>query len=506
MSKKNTVVVASIVAALGFIGTGCQITQHKIPGVTISRPRRLPQRPTGRISFKKRFPTVQDVFRMESSMNTSDSLNGKFILPQKCKVAIALFADTDPKNIDGRMATDILYMNLMKRGYSLSETDEIKKIIQDNSLLTETKLDEKALSKTIAKLKHTDYLIIGNMDALQRSQVNINLSYYYALLYQKEYDSLCRKYNAQYAKFNKKLYPIIRKTIWPLNDEIRLHNFAVMLQVQSNSKFAEAVKNKVVLATGLKNSDILDLENHRALTFQDDSLANELDRMYPQLDQIVSTIEGLQRESVKIQEYRKLAAKYRKLAHELSLNKNADPKNIQQLLAAAAKADSDLKNIIKADQEKGQELALSGNFMSFADLLSQYYVKQLVLRSRATAKYGISLDSNAEQAFIVPYVIEYNQKVRYYNGLMGDLGISHRLYEAYACPSLIPLYPNVDLEKVIGPKTASIDVATINFTIRVFDTKTGKVKLIASGTGQNSNIITVMNMMMNRLAQRLTNK
>jgi len=499
--KQNLIFAAGMLAALGFIGGGCQLVQHNIPEVTIQRPESLPQRPTGRISFQKRFPTVQDVFKMESLMDVS----GKFILPKGKKVAIALFAGKDPKNISGRMATDILYMNLMKHGYSLSETDSVKKILQDNSLLKETELDEKALSKAVAKLEKTDYLIVGNMDAVQRSKVSMNLSYYYALLYQKQYDKLCRKYNTQYAVFNKKLYPIIREIIWPLNDEIRLHNFAVMLSAQKNSQFAEAVKNKVVLATGLKNSNILALENHRAMTFKDDTLANELDRMYPKLDQVVSTLEGLQRESIKIKEYRQLAAKYRKLAQELSIKKNSDPKNIQQLLAAAAKAESDLESLLKAEREKGQELALSGNFMSFGDLLSQYYVKQLVLRRNSTAKYGISL-KKSEQAFIVPYVNDYNQKVRYYNTMLSDLGIPHRLYEAYACPSLIPLYPNVDLEKVIGPRTASVDVATINFTIRVFDTKTGEVKLIASGTGQNSNIITVMNMMMKKFAERLTKK
>lgn len=496
--KKNIVLTAGIIVAIGFIGGGCKIAQYDIPEVSIARPKTLPQRPTERISFKKRFPTVQDVFTMESMMDVS----GKFQIPKKSKIAVALFADTDPKNIAGRMATDILYMNLMKRGYKLSQTDSVKKILQDNSMLDETKLDEKALSQAVAKLKKTDYLIIGNMDAVQRSHVSINLSYYYALLYQKQYDKLCSKYNTEYAKFNKNLYPIIRDTVWPLNDEIRLHNFAVMLAAQKNSSFAEVVKNKTVLSTGLKNTAIMDLENHRAMSFKDDTLANELDRMYPQLDQIVSTVEGLQRESVKIQEYRQLAAKYRKLAQELSMKKNADPKNIQQLLTAAAKADADLEKIIKADQEKGQELALSGNFMSFADLLSQYYVKQLVLRKSATAKYGIKLKST-EEAFIVPYVTDYNQKVRYYNGLMSDLNISHRLYEAYACPSLIPLYPNVDLEKLIGPKSISVNVATINFTIRVFETKTGKVKLIASGTGQNSNIIAVMNMMMQKLASQI---
>ncbi len=79
MKKKNNVIfVAVIFAAIVVIGTGCQMASYKIPEVTIARPSTLPQRPMGKISFLKRLPTVQDVFKMESNMDVS----GKFVLPK----------------------------------------------------------------------------------------------------------------------------------------------------------------------------------------------------------------------------------------------------------------------------------------------------------------------------------------------------------------------------------------------------------------------------------------
>jgi phosphorylase/glycogen(starch) synthase len=84
---------------------------------------------------------------MESMMDVS----GKFYIPKKSKVAVALFADTDPKNIAGRMATDILYMNLMKRGYKLSQTD------RENLSKAAFKASDKALWKNLVSEYLTAY-------------------------------------------------------------------------------------------------------------------------------------------------------------------------------------------------------------------------------------------------------------------------------------------------------------------------------------------------------------
>ncbi len=467
---------------------GCK-TYDIIPKVTIKEPK-LPVPPKEvSVVFNRPLPTIDEVFAMSAHESYS---NDTFKIKPGEKLAVALFVSPESKDITGRVATDILYLNLEKNKVVTVERQSLAVLMNEQSLMKNesTELSRKQISQMIDRIKNTKYYVVGTIGARSSEQVTINLNYWYDLKYLAAYNREAERVNKGIIRYNNQLYPIIKDTIWPLNAQIQLHNFAVLYLALKDKEFQKLIEYKD------KSESKEPTEYEKALKYFRRlrqsfgwSLPYKFDRKYPSLENLIGE---------KTFDLSQQAIILRERANNL--------RNACRMLPEAQK--NQLMHEAEILDEKAEIFEKKG-----AEIFSekvQFYrnqpLKQLILSNKAKSYYGIK-DADGDQPLVIPDVKFYNNQVTYYNELLKQAGLSDFLMKAYSTPPLIPLIKKeTTLKKLVGNKNVVTNYTKVELTLRFINTATSEIEWIATASRHSQNVNEALNLAFRKIVEKMMPK
>lgn len=466
--------------------SGCVSTNTITPRVTLKEPElpTPPQRTS--LIFKRPWPTVDEVFAQSAYASYSSD---EFKIESGEKLAVAMFVSPGGKDITGRVATDILYLNLLKKGVGTVERQSLDTLMLEQELLKQESVDlsRKQIAQIVDRINNANYYVVGTIGSRKSEQVTINLTYWFNKKYLKEYNQEAEKVNKDIIRYNNQLYPIIKKKVWPLNEQIRLHNFAVMYKALQDKAFVDLInpekkKNPYEMSEYEKSVEYFS-QLHKQSGF---SLAYSLDREYPSLTNLIGK---------RIFEFTEKVQAMREEANDLRNQAQASlPAARTPLLEQADSLDQQAD---KLESQSAEQLKTQLGFFKLNAL------KQLILSGQAKTRFGIE-DANDNQPLIVLDVTKYNNLVSYYNELLQQAGFSERLVEAFATPPLVPLVKRVNsLTELYGPRQVETNYTNIELTMRFINTKTSEIDWIVVASRDSRNVNEALDLMFEGIVSKM---